>query len=130
MATHFSGPIVSANGFTGDVTGDITGNVVGLALQGGSSTAIAADGAIPVDTLFSIVTSDGTTAVVLTLAGGAAGQMKIIKHAVDALTANVVVTPDNLADGSTITLNADGEAIILVSDGSSWHSVYASATVA
>jgi hypothetical protein len=28
-ATHFSGPVVSANGFTGDITGDITGAVTG-----------------------------------------------------------------------------------------------------
>jgi hypothetical protein len=29
MSTTFSGPIVSTNGFTGDITGDVTGNVVG-----------------------------------------------------------------------------------------------------
>jgi len=27
-ATNFSGPVVSTNGFTGDVTGNVTGNVV------------------------------------------------------------------------------------------------------
>jgi len=30
MATHFSGPVVSTNGFTGAVTGAVTGNVTGL----------------------------------------------------------------------------------------------------
>jgi hypothetical protein len=29
MATHFSGPIVSTNGFTGDLTGNVTGNLTG-----------------------------------------------------------------------------------------------------
>ena len=28
--TTFSGPVVSTNGFTGDITGDVTGDVVGL----------------------------------------------------------------------------------------------------
>ena len=28
-ATHFSGPIVSTNGFTGALTGNVTGNVTG-----------------------------------------------------------------------------------------------------
>ena len=27
--THFSGPVVSDNGFTGDVTGNVTGDVAG-----------------------------------------------------------------------------------------------------
>ena len=30
MATHFSGPVVSTNGFTGALTGAVTGNVTGL----------------------------------------------------------------------------------------------------
>jgi len=29
MSTTFSGPVVSDNGFEGDVTGDVTGNVTG-----------------------------------------------------------------------------------------------------
>ena len=29
MSTTFSGPVVSAGGFTGDVTGDVTGDLVG-----------------------------------------------------------------------------------------------------
>jgi hypothetical protein len=28
-ATNFSGPVVSAGGFTGDVTGDVTGDITG-----------------------------------------------------------------------------------------------------
>lgn len=28
-ATHFSGPVVSSNGFEGNVTGNVTGNVIG-----------------------------------------------------------------------------------------------------
>ena len=32
-ATNFSGPVVSAGGFTGDVTGDVTGNIVASSIQ-------------------------------------------------------------------------------------------------
>jgi hypothetical protein len=38
-ATHFSGPVVSAAGFTGDLTGDVTGNVNGAGLYKISETA-------------------------------------------------------------------------------------------
>lgn len=122
MATNFSGKVVSTAGFTGDITGDVTGNLTGLALQGGSATAISTAGAIPITTLLSVVENDGT-AIALTLANGAAGQMKFIKYNDGTSTGDAVVTPANFADGSTITLNADGEGIVLVSDGSSWHAV-------
>ena len=32
-ATNFSGPVVSAGGFTGDVTGDVSGNIVASSLR-------------------------------------------------------------------------------------------------
>jgi len=117
--THFSGPVVSAGGFTGNVTGNLTG----LALQGGSGTAITTAGAIPVTTLLSVVENDGTAAIALTLANGSAGQMKFIKYDDGTETGEAVVTPGNFADGTNITLDAEGEGIVLVSDGSSWHAV-------
>lgn len=57
--TTFSGPVVSDNGFTGDVTGNVTGNVVGAvqvptytvdnapsaATAGAGSLAYVSDGA-------------------------------------------------------------------------------------
>lgn len=57
--TTFSGPVVSDNGFTGNVTGDVTGNVVGsvqvptytvasapsAATAGAGSLAYVSDGA-------------------------------------------------------------------------------------
>jgi hypothetical protein len=118
--THFSGPVISTAGFTGDLTG--------LALQGGSATAITTSGAIPITTLFSIVGRDGTAEVALTLANGAAGQMKIIKR--NDGTKAVVVTPANFKNGTTLTFDGNQETAVLVSDGSSWHSVYVTATVA
>ena len=52
-ATNFSGPVVSAGGFTGDVTGNVTGNVV-------ASTSLV----IPTDTAANIAdaTADINTA--------------------------------------------------------------------
>lgn len=40
--TTFSGPVVSDNGFTGNVTGDVTGDVTGAV----TATTITASGAI------------------------------------------------------------------------------------
>jgi hypothetical protein len=123
MATHFTGPIVSTNGFEGDVTG----NVTGLALQGGSATAIAADGAIPVTSLYSSLDSSGG-ALAMTLADGVAGQMKIIKC--DTAGNNAVVTPANLKDGSTLTFDAANEVACLVFDGTDWCIVANTSTLA
>lgn len=129
MATHFSGPVVSTNGFTGAVTGNITG----LALQGGSATVIKADGALPIDTLFSLVYpdgTDGTAPITLTLADGAAGQMKIIKYDDGTgSTADVIIYPDNFADGYQFTLDAAQDAALLVFDGAEWHTVYSDGTI-
>jgi len=123
-ATHFSGPVVSTNGFTGDLTG--------LALQGGSATAITTAGAIPVDTLFSIVWpdgKDGSASIVLTLADGEAGQMKIIKYDDGTVTTDVHILPANFADGYRFTLDAAGDTAILVFDGAKWHTITSDGTI-
>lgn len=39
--TTFSGPVVSTNGFTGDVTGDVTGDLTGNVTGNISGTATA-----------------------------------------------------------------------------------------
>lgn len=122
MATHFSGPVVSTNGFTGDVTG--------LALQGGSTTVISAAGAIPVDTLFSLVYTDGSASIVLTLADGAAGQMKIVKYDDGTgSTTDVHILPANYNDGYRLTLDAAQDVAVLVFDGTNWHTVYTDGTI-
>jgi len=40
-ATNFSGPVVSGNGFTGDLTGNVTGNVTGDVTGNITGTATA-----------------------------------------------------------------------------------------
>ena len=127
--THFSGPVISTGGFEGDVTGDVTG----LALQGGSSTVISADGALPITNLISMVYpdgTDGTASITLTLADGAAGQMKIIKYDDGTgSTADVIIYPDNFADGYQFTLDAAQDVAVLVFDGSSWSTIYSDGTI-
>jgi hypothetical protein len=63
------------------------------------------------------------------LADGVVGQEKIIK--LDTLdTNNMVVTPANFNNGSTITFDASGEIAILRFIGSGWEVIYTNATVA
>jgi hypothetical protein len=44
MATHFTGPVVSTAGFTGDVTGNVTGTVTGPV----AATTVSASGVVSV----------------------------------------------------------------------------------
>jgi len=120
--THFSGPVVSTAGFTGDLTG----------LVFGGKDSINASGAIPVTSLFTVVGPDGSAgsaATALTLANGTAGQMKVLKYQDGTATTNAVVTPANLVGYSTLTFNLKSEYAILISDGSSWHVVVSTATL-
>lgn len=110
--------------------GTMLGNVRGLALQGGAQVA-ATSGAVvvPVTTLFSGYVTNATAAIAATLADGLApGQLKIIKLTTKD-TNNLVVTPANFGDGSTLTFDATGEIAILVWDGADWRVVYSTATV-
>jgi len=68
----------------------------------------------------------------LTLPIGTMGQMIYIV-ALDATTQGIVVTPESLIDATlktSLTFDADGEYAVLVSDGTSWHVVASTATVA
>ena len=142
MSTTFSGPVISTAGFTGDVTGDITGAVTGAVtgdvtgnLTGnvfGGIEELNSDGSLSVAKLFSVIGADGTdgsAATAFSLPNGSAGQMKVIKYNDGTVTTAAVVTPANLIGGSTLTFDAAAEAAILISDGSSWHIVYNSATL-
>ena len=82
MSTHFSGPIVSTNGFTGaitgavtgDVTGNLTGNVIGnvdgnvdgyVTAQVNAVVANSTGAAIPASTDFATITSAGANNIVI-----------------------------------------------------------------
>lgn len=57
--TTFSGPVVSTNGFVGNVTGDVTGNVTGGVAGAVAATTLSASGAV---TLSGLPTSDPAVA--------------------------------------------------------------------
>lgn len=125
--TNFSGQVVSAGGFAGDVTGNLTG-----LFYGGTPEEINSDGSLSVATLLSIVGpdgSDGSAATAFSLPDGTAGQMKLLKYNDGSWTTNAVVTPANLEGYSTLTFNAKAEYAVLVFDGSSWIPIVSTATL-
>ena len=104
IGTHYSGPVVL-----------------------GGTTAYDADGAVSLKDY--IVLLDGTDeALAMSLADGETGQVVIFKCI--EVTNNSVLTPDNLADGATLTFDAVGEVTILAFDGTEWQIIYNTATLA
>ncbi len=82
---------------------------------------ITGAGAINITTAYTAFTSSGAGQA-LTLADGAVkGQFKKICHVVDG--GSGVLTPTNLASGTTITFTTVGETAELVFDGSDWRAV-------
>lgn len=121
---------MSTTNFPNGITADVIGDVTGIAKQGAESNA-ATSGAviIPITTLMSSYVSNATAAIAATLADGADGQMKVIKLTTKD-TNNMVVTPANFTDGTTITFDATAEVAVLVFVDDGWEVVYTNATVA
>ncbi len=99
---------------------------------GGDATNNAATSgalAVSVEEIYSGYTTNASANIAATLADGFEGQIKIIKlETFD--TSDLVVTPANFADGTTITFDATGEVAILLFDGTNWQEIYTDATVA
>lgn len=86
-------------------------------------TIASANTAISIATYLTTISNGGGTTH--TLADGVAiGQMKKIVG-VGALTGNAVITPANLAGGTTITLSVIGDTVELIYDGTEWYVVAA-----
>ena len=89
-----------------------------------SSQAIVADGssatAINVTTAVTEINATSATHAGA-LADGVAGQIKMILNTSTGGTNNVVITPDNLAGGTTITLDAPGESAVCIFKASKWY---------
>jgi hypothetical protein len=127
------------SGYVGDVTGDVTGNVTGnvagnldgLVTDTDSAAVAATSGAVavPVTNIFSSYITNATAAIAATLADGVVGQIKVIKLKTKD-TNNMVLTPANLGDGTTITFDATGEVAVLMFLGTAWEVIYTNATVA
>ena len=89
-----------------------------------SSQTITADGssatAINVTTAVTEINATSATHAGA-LADGTAGQIKMILNTSTGGTNNVVITPANLAGGTTITLNAPGESVVCIFKASKWY---------
>lgn len=114
---------------TGDVTGNVTGDVIGdLTGQvfGGVATY---HGDSPITLENRLVLLDGSGASCnMTLADGTEGQIITIK-AID-ITNACTVTPANFADGTSISLPAANDAVILMFDGTDWQVINLHGTAA
>jgi len=111
--TTFSGPVVSLNGFTGNMTGNVTGNVTGD-LTGrvfGTVATRAGAGAVPITAGTVQITTTGSAAA-LTLANGAAGQLLSLVMTVDG-GGDATLTPTTKTGFSTIVFGAVGHSVTL-----------------
>jgi len=98
-----------------------------------SSQAIVADGssATAIDVTSAVTEVNATSATHAgELADGTAGQIKMILNTSTSGTNNVVITPDNLAGGTTITLDAPGESVVCIFKASKWYVIGGTNTVA
>ena len=89
-----------------------------------TSQSITADGSTA--TAFNVTTAvtevNATSAThSAALADGADGQIKIILNTSTSGTNAVTITPANLAGGSNIVLNAEGESVICIFKSSKWY---------
>lgn len=92
--TTFSGPIVSTNGFTGDLTGNVTGNLTG-GIAGGATQAELNEYALSLDiadgsadaTYYLIAPHAGTISKIYTVIDG------VVSTADITVTANIGATP-------------------------------------
>ena len=119
--TTFTGPVrsqndfqsITINGTTGAVTVDA---IFGPAVVGGVQSLSGA-GAVDITNMVTSLTTTGASQA-LTLADGAAGQLKVITHTVDGGSA--VLTPTTKIGFSTITFTAVGDTATLVYTSAGW----------
>ena len=133
MATHFSGPVVSTNGFTGDITGTVTGNVTGNVTGytiGGviapAATAYAADGAIGPSVILASLSKTSAGAYTLAIPGTSGITLHLI-----ATTAQAhVVTVTGMDGGNTLTFGgAIGDNVTLLARTSGAWTIISSVNV-
>jgi hypothetical protein len=86
----------------------------------GTVQTLSGPGAVNITTLTTAFTSTGTGDA-LTLADGAAGQLKMIVYVAEAAGGDTgVLTPTNLGGFTTITFNAIGDSCLLQFIGTDW----------
>jgi hypothetical protein len=86
----------------------------------GTVQSLSGPGAVNITTLTTAFTSTGVGDA-LTLADGAAGQLKTIVYVAEAGGGDTgVLTPTNLGSATTITFNAVGDSVTLQFIGADW----------
>lgn len=93
---------------------------------------VAIAGASGAATLDASVLNVSTTATgdILTVADGDEGQMLTVIYKGQAqATDSLVITPDNLASGTTITLSNLSERAVMLFNGTEWYLIYTNGTV-
>jgi hypothetical protein len=86
----------------------------------GTVQSLSGPGAVNITTLTTAFTSTGVGDA-LTLADGAAGQLKTIVYVAEAAGGDTgVLTPTNLGSATTITFNAVGDSVTLQFIGADW----------
>lgn len=121
MSTTFSGPVVSAAGFTGDVTGDVTGAVKTTV------SAYADDGAISVASQVALLTK-GTAQAMTLAAPTATTHDGVIIHIVSTTAAAHTITATTIGfnagntDSDVATLGgAIGDGLSVVAYQGEWY---------
>ncbi|NBX97794.1 hypothetical protein EBQ81_02925 [bacterium] len=117
--TTFSGPVISNNGFVGNITGNVTGNVTGNITGDvfASSQSLSGAGAVNLTDMLTSLTTTGASQA-LTLANGTVGQLKIITHTVDGGSA--ILTPTTAIGFTTMTFTNVGDTITLIYTSAGW----------
>jgi hypothetical protein len=140
LTSEVTGTLPVANGGTGATAATGTGNVVlassptlvtpniGVATATSLSTgpvfgtlqSLSGPGAVDITSFTTAFTSSGTGDA-LTLADGAAGQLKTIVYVAQIAGADTgILTPANLGSGTTITFNDVGDSVQLQYIGTNW----------
>ena len=140
LTTEVTGTLPVANGGTGATAATGTGNVVlassptlvtpniGVATATSLATgpvfatlqSLSGPGAINL-TSFTTAFTSSAAGNALTLADGAAGQLKAIVYVAQIAGADTgILTPDNLGNGTTITFNNVGDSVQLQYIGTNW----------
>lgn len=119
--TTFTGPVRSQNGFQNISINSTTGAVTTTSIYGDAEVvgvqSLSGAGAVDITNGLTSLTTTGASQA-LTLADGAAGQVKYIVHAVDGGSA--ILTPTTKIGFSTITFTAVGDSATLVYTATGW----------
>jgi hypothetical protein len=119
-ATTMTFPATSATIARTDAAQTFTGNQTFSSAIIGAVQALSGPGAVNITQLTTAFTSTATGNA-LTLADGAAGQIKTIVYVAEAAGGDTgVLTPANLGAYTTITFNAVGDSVILQFIGADW----------